>query len=53
MYYSVLAEGAFAFLGFLGKNVSFKRLLVSDLSRTGNFKPLFGARVSLNFRHCS
>jgi len=33
--------------------VAFKRFLVSDLSRAGYFKPLFCARVGLNFWHYS
>ena len=48
---AVLVEGTFALLRLLGKNVSFKRLLVGDLSRAGYFKPFFGARVRFNLWH--
>ncbi len=48
---TIFAEGAFTFLRLFGKNVSFKRLLVGNLSRAGYFEPLFGARVSFNFWH--
>jgi hypothetical protein len=48
---TIFAEGAFTFLGLFGKNVTFKRLLVGNLSRAGYFEPLFCARVSFNFWH--
>lgn len=48
---TIFAEGAFTFLRLFGKNVSFKRLLVGDLSRACYFKPLFCARVCFNFWH--
>jgi len=49
--HSLLIEGAFAFLRFLGKNVTFERLLVGNFARAGHFKPLFGTRIGLNLWH--
>lgn len=48
---TVLAESAFTFFRLFGKNVAFKRLLVSDLSRAGYLEPFLCARVSFNLWH--
>ena len=46
-----LAEVALAFLGFFGKNVTFERLLVSDLAGAGYFEALLGTRVRFDLWH--
>ena len=46
-----LPQSAFAFSGFLGKNMSFEGFLVSDFTATGHFKALFGAAVCFNLWH--
>jgi hypothetical protein len=44
-------EIALAFLGFLGEDMPFERLLVGDLSRSRYFEPLLGAGVRFDLRH--
>ena len=46
-----LAEGALAFFGFFGQDVTFEGLLEGDLTGAGHFKPLLGTRVGLNLWH--
>ena len=51
MHNTIFSEGTFALFRLFCKNVTFKRLLVGDLSRAGYLEPLFCARVGLNFWH--
>ena len=51
MYRTVYPQGAFALLGFLGKNVAFKRFLVCDLPRAGDLEPFLGTGVCFNLGH--
>jgi len=46
-----LGEVTLAFLGFLSKNVTFERLLVSDLTGAGYFEALLGTRVRFDLWH--
>ena len=46
-----LGHVALAFLGFLGEDVTFEGLLVSDLAGAGYFKTLFGTRVRFDLWH--
>ena len=46
-----LGHVALAFLGFLGEDVTFEGLLVSDLAGTGYFEPLLGTRVRFDLWH--
>jgi hypothetical protein len=46
-----LGHVALAFLGFLGENVTFERLLVSDLAGAGYFETLLGTRVRFDLWH--
>lgn len=48
---AVLPEGAFAFLGLFCEYMTFKRLLVRDLTRAGYLEPFFSTRVGLDFWH--
>jgi hypothetical protein len=48
---SLFAEIAFAFLGFLGKNVTFEGFLVGDLPGAGYFEPLLGTGIRLDLWH--
>ena len=50
---TIFSQRTFALLRLFGKNVAFKRFLVSDLARAGYLEPLFCARVGLNFWHYS
>ena len=45
------AQIAFAFLGFLSKNVTFEGLLVGDLPAAGYLEPLLGAGIRLDLWH--
>lgn len=45
------AEIAFAFLGFLSKNVTFEGFLMGDLPRAGYLEPLLGTGIRLDLRH--
>jgi len=46
-----LAEIAFAFLGFLSKNVTFEGFLVGDLPGAGYLEPLLGTGIRLDLWH--
>jgi len=50
-YDTFLGEVAFAFLGFLGEDVAFERLLVGDLTGAGHFEALLGTGICFNLRH--
>ena len=49
--FSLLAEIAFAFLGFLSKNVTFEGFLVGDLPRSGYLEPFLGTGIRFDLRH--
>ena len=51
MYFSIFVERTLTFLGLFGQNVPLKGFLVGDLPGAGNFEPLFGTGVGLNFWH--
>ena len=46
-----LGHVALALLGFLGENVTFEELLVSDLAGAGYLEPLLGTRVRFDLWH--
>ena len=46
-----LAEVALAFLGFLCEDVTFERLLVSNLAGAGYLESLLGTRVRFDLWH--
>ena len=46
-----LGHVALAFLGFLGEDVTFEGLLVSDLAGAGYLEPLLGTRVRFDLWH--
>ena len=48
---TLLGHIALAFLGFLGEDVAFEGLLVSDLAGAGYFEPLLGTRVRFDLWH--
>jgi len=48
---TIHAQGTFTFVRLFGKDVTFERLLVSDLTSAGYFEPFLGTRVCFNFRH--
>ena len=50
-YDAFLGEVAFAFLGFLGEDVAFERLLVGDLTGARHFEALLGTGIRFNLRH--
>ena len=49
--HAFLGHVALAFLGFLGEDVTFERLLVSDLAGAGYFEALLGTRVRFDLWH--
>jgi hypothetical protein len=46
-----LGHVALTFLGFLGEDVTFEGLLVSDLAGAGYFEALLGTRVRFDLWH--
>ncbi len=51
MHLTGYIQRTLTFFGFFCQDVSLKGLLVGDLSGAGNFEPLFGTGVGLNFWH--
>ena len=49
--FTFLVHQALALLGFLSKNVTFKRFLEGDFAGAGDLEPLFGTRVGFNLWH--
>jgi len=49
--HALLGHVPLAFLGFLGEDVTFERLLVSDLAGAGNLEALLGTRVRFDLWH--
>jgi hypothetical protein len=51
VYYTFLAQAAFTFGAFFGKNVAFKRFLIRDFAGARYFKTFFCTRVGFNLWH--
>jgi hypothetical protein len=49
--HTILVQSALTFLGFFGKNVTFERLLMRDLSSTGYLEPLLRTGIGFYLWH--